>query len=302
MAFVRQLEGVRDNDGVGEFRRTTRWVVSGYTRAQLYAATVASDASPEPINTLDTVYLAKRLLQTQVPAYQGAAPLVSIDSEETDAGVGASTTLGGDGADVVFTCEYAIGSSAPPPRDQTTTDAAGVNPARPSIRVATQMVNRQVPVGDIRVYEKTGTTKPAAPKGILPDGSGGFRGADVPVPVVSWSEPHVLAADEFSLAKAKAVVGKMNKAAFRGFPPGSVMCLGVTADQRPEGPWDAVAEFQHSDNLDGPAPGFDDFEDVVKKGWEFLFPLTDPDGEVIALAVAPVSEEADWSQEIPSLG
>jgi hypothetical protein len=292
---IRELHGVVEDDTVESFSYRTTYVIQGYTRQELYDA--AAWPSPEPdIEDLRTGYLAKKALVATIPAYVGEAPLTKVTSIEEDE------------LENVFRyeVEYSAGGAAAPAANEETQPDGSASPAlpKPSIRIATQTVNVQVARGPIRVYKKTGGPTVAAPRGILPDGKGNFRGADVVVPSLSWSEPHVVAANNFSLAKGLALVGKVNLLAFRGFAPKTVLCLGASADQRPEdGFWDVVVEFQYSPPLSNEtAPGFSDYENVTKDGYEFLFPLTDSAGAVTALAVAPLYESVDYGLIVPSLG
>lgn len=295
MGTIRELQGVTEDDTVDTFRYRTTWVVYGFTREELYDAITWPDPAPD-IEAIRTGFLAKRALVESVPAYVGEAPLTSVATKETDE------------LENYFTFElvYEAGVAArPAANEESQPESGGDDRAkpRPSIRVTTQSVVRQVANGPIRVYGKTGETAPAAPKGILPDGQGGFRGAEVAVPSLSWSENHVIAPANLSLAKALAITGKVNATSFRGFPAGTVLCLGGAADQRPDGWWDASIEFQYSAPIDDTAaPGFSDYDDVTKDGWEFLFPLTDSAGDVTALCVAPLYDAIEFASIVPSLG
>jgi hypothetical protein len=283
---LRQLSGPEEHDTVDSQSSRTRWACFGFTRAQL--ATIAGIAIVDE-NTPRTAYLAKWALVVTAPDYIGQAPLVSVKTVEADE------------LDNVyeFELEYAAGAGAPPPGYGTTPVGGPVS--GPSIRIATQTVNVQVPDGELRFYYRDDTVVlQNEVKGILPDGQGNYRGADVMVPMISWSEPHVVAGGDFSLAKGKALVGKYNSGTFRGFPAGTVLCTGASADRRPTGEWDVALEFQHLDNLAGKAPGFDNFEDVDKKGWEFMFPVVE-NGEIKALAVAPLYKSVSFSTIVPSL-
>lgn len=288
-----QLDGVEEQDRVGAFTVKVKWGTHGYTNEELYGiASPRLGASPQPFTAYRSGFLAKTALVTQVPAYVGTAPLVNVKTEEID-------LLENH---YEFELEYSIGPAAPPAANESTTPDAGTTPARPSIRVATQSIVQQVPNGDIRVYKKTGGADVTPPKGIGPDGKGGYRGANVIVPTMTWSEPHVIPADQFSIDVALELVGRVNSAMFRGRPIKTVLCLGGAADQRPDGTWDASIDFHYQPRLEGKAPGFDDFEDVLKEGWEYLFQMTDSAGEVTALAVAPLYDAVDFSTVVPSLG
>lgn len=297
-----QLDGIDENDRIGSFSVKVRWGTHGYTHEELYQIALPRlGNSPQPASAYRTGFLAKSAMVTQVPRYVGVSPLVSVETKEID-------ILDNH---FEFVLEYASGSGAPnAANEETTPDPSDPddpsdpndNPARPSIRVATQEIIQTVPNGNIRVYKKTGGPTVATPKGIMPDGKGGFRGARVIVPTMTWSEPHVIAAEQFSIDIALELVGRVNAIDFRGRPPKTVLCLGGAADQRPDGRWDASIDFHYQPRLQGKAPGFADFEDVLKEGWEFMFQVTDSEGEVNALAVAPLYDAVNFSAHVPSLG
>jgi hypothetical protein len=294
MGTIQELDNVEEDDTVDSFSYRSKWCIYGFTRAEM--ATAADIAIVDEF-TPRTSFLAKHALIASIPAYIGVAPLTRVKTIEKDVFENYYE----------FAVDYEAGAGATPAANEPSEPSTGTNERakpRPSIRVATQSVVRQVARGDIRVYGKTADLIiPDAPRGILPDGKGGFRGAEVMVPSLSWSESHVIPAGDFSLEKALEICGMVNSTEFRGRPAGTVLCLGGSADQRPDdGFWDASIEFQYSPKLTAEkAPGFEDYDDVTKGGWEFMFPLTDAAGNVTALCVAPLYEEVNFGSIVPSL-
>jgi hypothetical protein len=287
---MRQLMGPTESDSVRLFKAQTKWCVFGYTRAELAAlsGTAIVDAY-----TPRTALLAKLALLTNVPASIGAAKLVDLGTAEID-----------DSDNYYeFDLQYEGGAGARPPANETSPPGGpAAGGPRPSIRISTQSTTRQIANGPLRLYYRDDTVVlDSQVEGIVPDGQGGYRGANVMIPMLSWSENHVIEEENFSLQKGVDLVGKTNADEFRGFAPGAVICVGANADQRADGKWDASVEFQHSKGIDdAKAPGFDNFENVTKGGWEFLFPIVQ-DKEIRALCVAPLYDSTSFGDVIPSL-
>ena len=277
MGHIQEVDGRTKDSTRSSIDFTRRYVVAGYTPAELF--TIAGLAGT--VGDYDDETLAEQAAQTVAPASVRGVPLTSVRTYQR---AGHPGTF-----DVVL--EYTAASEDDGPTL--------------SFRVATQAVNRKIATGPIRAYRKVGTVTPPTQRGILQQPDKTFRGAEVLERVVSWTERHVLDSADWSIDTAEQVTLKVNGAPFRGRPAGSVLCVGVTADQRgPGGKWDVTAEFQYAAPVTNETlPGFANYEPVTRTGWEFAYPGEDhEEGEdPYAIYVAPVYESFDWTALIPGV-
>jgi len=129
------------------------------------------------------------------------------------------------------------------------------------------------------------------------------EGADIVVPLYSFTETHYIAAEDVTGAYKAALfflTGRVNGAAFKGFAAGEVLFLGASGSQRGEDDWEITFRFSASPNATGLSIG--DIGSVDKKGWEYLWvryaDATDANVLVkrpFAVYVEQVYEDGDFS-------
>jgi hypothetical protein len=103
------------------------------------------------------------------------------------------------------------------------------------------------------------------------------QGAEITVPVYSFSETHWLAAATVDITyrgKIFALTGKVNNASFKGTQAGECLFLGASGSRRgtdASDGWEITYRFAAQPNQTGLTIG--DITGITKKGWEYLWVL-----------------------------
>ena len=104
------------------------------------------------------------------------------------------------------------------------------------------------------------------------DPSGNVQGVDITVPVFNWTE-RVYMSDNYVTrayrAKVFELTGRVNRASFRSFPPGSVLFMGASGSARDDEDWEITFRFAASPNRHNLTVG--DMTGIEKRGWEYLW-------------------------------
>lgn len=107
------------------------------------------------------------------------------------------------------------------------------------------------------------------------DNEGNVNGVDVTMPVLNFTETHVMKGSRVSTSYKKSVAaltGTVNRSGFRGFSAGEVLFLGASGTKRskkPNAPWEITFRFAVSPNQSGLQVG--KLKVSQKKGWDYLW-------------------------------
>ena len=107
------------------------------------------------------------------------------------------------------------------------------------------------------------------------DNEGNVNGVDVTMPVLNFTETHVMAGSRVSTSYRKtiaALTGTVNRSSFRGFSAGEVLFLGASGTKRSKkssAPWEITFRFAVSPNKSGFKVG--DIQVSRKYGWDYLW-------------------------------
>lgn len=133
--------------------------------------------------------------------------------------------------------------------------------------------------------------------------SGEFDGAETTVPTFNFAETHYRPSSFGSItdiANIYAVVGKTNNATWKGFAPYEVMFIGASGSKRGGGLWEITYRFAASGNLDNVIVG--DINIVLKRGWEHLHVMYEPDNDGNPKPAAAYLETVAKSTSFATLG
>lgn len=98
------------------------------------------------------------------------------------------------------------------------------------------------------------------------------EGADITVPVYTFSETHYLSNAQVTNAYKMTLfnlTGKVNNAAFKGLAAGECLFLGASGSKRGTDDWEITFRFAGSPNRTGLSVG--PITGINKKGWEYLW-------------------------------
>ena len=107
------------------------------------------------------------------------------------------------------------------------------------------------------------------------DNEGNVNGVDVTMPVLNFTETHVMNASRVTTSYKKnvaAITGTVNRSGFRGFSAGEVLFLGASGTKRGkknDSPWEITFRFAVSPNQSGLQVG--KLKVSQKKGWDYLW-------------------------------
>ena len=107
------------------------------------------------------------------------------------------------------------------------------------------------------------------------DNEGNVNGVDVTMPVLNFTETHVMNASRVTTSYKKnvaAITGSVNRSGFRGFSAGEVLFLGASGTKRGkknDSPWEITFRFAVSPNQSGLQVG--KLKVSQKKGWDYLW-------------------------------
>ena len=107
------------------------------------------------------------------------------------------------------------------------------------------------------------------------DNEGNVNGVDVTMPVLNFTETHVMNGNRVTTSYKKtlaALTGTVNKSSFRGFSAGEVLFLGASGTKRSKkasAPWEITFRFAVSPNQAGLEVG--DIKVTRKYGWDYLW-------------------------------
>ena len=107
------------------------------------------------------------------------------------------------------------------------------------------------------------------------DNEGNVNGVDVTMPVLNFTETHVMKGSRVSTSYKKSVAaltGTVNRSGFRGFSAGEVLFLGASGTKRGkknDSPWEITFRFAVSPNQSGLEVG--KLKISSKKGWDYLW-------------------------------
>jgi len=107
------------------------------------------------------------------------------------------------------------------------------------------------------------------------DNEGNVNGVDVTMPVLNFTETHVMNGGRVSTSYKKnvaALTGTVNRSGFRGFSAGEVLFLGASGTKRSKksnAPWEITFRFAVSPNQSSLQVG--KLKVSQKKGWDYLW-------------------------------
>ena len=107
------------------------------------------------------------------------------------------------------------------------------------------------------------------------DNEGNVNGVDVTMPVLNFTETHVMKGSRVSTSYKKSVAaltGTVNRSGFRGFSAGEVLFLGASGTKRskkPNAPWEITFRFAVSPNQSSLQVG--KLKVSNKRGWDYLW-------------------------------
>ena len=107
------------------------------------------------------------------------------------------------------------------------------------------------------------------------DNEGNVNGVDVTMPVLNFTETHVMNGGRVTTSYKKnvaALTGTVNRSGFRGFSAGEVLFLGASGTKRSKkvnAPWEITFRFAVSPNQSGLQVG--KLKVSQKKGWDYLW-------------------------------
>ena len=107
------------------------------------------------------------------------------------------------------------------------------------------------------------------------DNEGNVNGVDVTMPVLNFTETHIMNASRVTTSYKKnvaAITGTVNRSGFRGFSAGEVLFLGASGTKRGkknDSPWEITFRFAVSPNQSGLQVG--KLKVSQKKGWDYLW-------------------------------
>ena len=125
----------------------------------------------------------------------------------------------------------------------------------------------------VHKYAPAGKTA-ADHKGAIGVTDHGVEGCEIIVPKFSWSETWQLPIDTYDWAYSqtlKAITGKVNASAFRGFPAGQVLFRGGKGSGSNKNPTliEITYQFDQSDDVTSQTIG--EITGVAKTGWQYLW-------------------------------
>ena len=107
------------------------------------------------------------------------------------------------------------------------------------------------------------------------DNEGNVNGVDVTMPVLNFTETHVMKGSRVSTSYKKSVAaltGTVNRSGFRGFSAGEVLFLGASGTKRgkkKDSPWEITFRFAVSPNQSSLQVG--KLKVSNKRGWDYLW-------------------------------
>ena len=107
------------------------------------------------------------------------------------------------------------------------------------------------------------------------DNEGNVNGVDVTMPVLNFTETHVMKGSRVSTSYKKSVAaltGTVNRSGFRGFSAGEVLFLGASGTKRGkknDAPWEITFRFAVSPNQSSLQVG--KLKVSNKRGWDYLW-------------------------------
>ena len=107
------------------------------------------------------------------------------------------------------------------------------------------------------------------------DNEGNVNGVDVTMPVLNFTETHVMKGSRVSTSYKKSVAaltGTVNRSGFRGFSAGEVLFLGASGTNRGkknDSPWEITFRFAVSPNQSSLQVG--KLKVSNKRGWDYLW-------------------------------
>lgn len=168
---------------------------------------------------------------------------------------------------------------------------------------------------NVHIAQSISTISKTVVSGTAPDFQGAINvqadgtvdGADIIEPVYSFSETHWIADDGVTTSyklDLLGVVGKVNKAAFRGHSAGEVLCTGISGRKMADGEkWEVTFSFSVRQNRTSITVG--GITVAAKKGWEFLWVMyekTVSNDRVVKQPVAAYVEQVYESADYGDLG
>ena len=127
----------------------------------------------------------------------------------------------------------------------------------------------------LKTVSKTPNDAPDFGGAIEVDNEGNVNGVDVTMPVLNFTETHVMNGGRVSTSYRKAVAaltGTVNSGSFRGFSAGEVLFLGAAGSKRSRkasAPWEITFRFAVSANRSSVKVG--DLTVSSKRGWDYLW-------------------------------
>lgn len=127
----------------------------------------------------------------------------------------------------------------------------------------------------LKTVSKTPNDAPDFGGAIEVDNEGNVNGVDVTMPVLNFTETHVMNGGRVSTSYRKAVAaltGTVNSGSFRGFSAGEVLFLGAAGSKRSKktsAPWEITFRFAVSANRSSVKVG--DLTVSSKRGWDYLW-------------------------------
>ena len=127
----------------------------------------------------------------------------------------------------------------------------------------------------IKTVSKVPNDAPDFNGAIEVDNEGNVNGVDVTMPVLNFTETHVMKGSRVSTSYKKSVAaltGTVNRSGFRGFSAGEVLFLGASGTKRGkknDSPWEITFRFAVSPNQSSLQVG--KLKVSNKRGWDYLW-------------------------------
>jgi hypothetical protein len=125
----------------------------------------------------------------------------------------------------------------------------------------------------IQRYAPAGKTPPDH-KGAIGVTDHGVEGCEIVVPKFSWTETWQLPIASYNWAYSqmlKAVTGRVNSEAFRGFPAGQVLFRGAKGSASSKNPTLIEINYQFDQSDDVQLQKIGDIAGISKSGWQYLW-------------------------------
>lgn len=208
-----------------------------------------SDTIPWVVMGTASATVVKSLVRSTTPAAYGTLVLQTVAVKET--------------APEVWECQAKYGARKPP-KEYEYKFAFDTTGGRQKITQSLETIGKYAP------SEKTA----ADHKGAIGVTDHGVEGCEIVVPKFSWSETWQLPIDTYGWSYSqtlKAITGRVNASAFRGFSAGQVLFRGGKGSASSKDPELIEITYSFDQSDDAKAQAIGDIAGVAKTGWQYLW-------------------------------